>query len=384
MPPQRSPKLHPRTQAAQGGGAHDPTSGGVVPALQPSSTYVRDRNYALTQPNTQYSRDDNPTYAHAEKLLADLECGADALLFSSGMAAITALFGTLEAGTHFVVPTKMYFGTTLWLKHLAQQRGLRLSFFDPAQPQTLQCALTPHTRLVWVETPANPVWDVTDIAAAAASAHAVGARLAVDSTAATPVLSRPLELGADLVMHSATKYLNGHSDLTAGALVAKTKDDLWERVRFQRHHGGAVLGAFEAWLLLRGMRTLFVRVAQSSQSALQLARHFERHPRLESVLYPGLKCHPGHAIAKRQMQGGFGGMLSVQVKGGTADALGVAKRLKVFKRATSLGGVESLAEHRKTVEGPDSPTPDNLLRLSVGLEAVEDLIADLAQALGKP
>jgi len=381
LPSKHMQALHPQTQAAHGGGATDPLTGGVVPALQLSSTYARDERYALIDPHTQYSRDDNPTYAHAEKLLAVLEGGQEALLFSSGMAGITALFRTLDGGAHIAAPSKMYFGTVLWLKHFAAQRGMGLSLFDPAQSGALKKALNKQTKLVWVETPANPSWDVTDIAEAAACAHAVGARLAVDSTAATPVLTRPLELGADIVFHSATKYLNGHSDLTAGALVTQRKDDLWERVRFQRHHGGAVLGAFEAWLLLRGMRTLFVRVKHSSQSALQLARHFESHPRLERVLYPGLKSHGGHAVAKRQMQGGFGGMLSIQVKGGAAAALKVAKRLQVFIRATSLGGVESLVEHRKTVEGPDSPTPDNLLRLSIGLEAVEDLIADLDQAL---
>jgi cystathionine gamma-synthase len=235
------------------------------------------------------------------------------------------------------------------------------------------------TRLVWIETPANPTWLVTDIAAAATIAHQAGAKLAVDNTAASPVLTRPIEHGADIVMHSATKYLNGHSDVLAGALVTSRDDEFWKRVKAVRTMGGAVLGPFEAWLLLRGMRTLYLRVRQQSQSALTIARHFKDHPKLLRVCYPGLPDDPGHAVAKRQMQGGYGGMLSLRFKGGAAAALAFVARLELFVRATSLGGVESLIEHRGTVEGPDSPTPQDLLRVSVGIEHVDDLIADLEQ-----
>jgi cystathionine gamma-synthase len=235
--------------------------------------------------------------------------------------------------------------------------------------------------MVWIETPANPTWDVTDIAAAAELAHAAGARLAVDSTVATPLLTRPLALGADFVFHSATKYLNGHSDVIAGVLVAGEDDEQWQAVRFQRAFGGAILGPMEAWLLLRGMRTMHLRVQRSSQSAMTIARELEGHGRISRVLYPGLESHPGHAIARRQMQGGFSGMLSVLVDGDAAVARGVAGRTRVFVPATSLGGVESLIEHRATVEGPNSPVAPNLLRLSVGIEDVADLIADLDQAL---
>jgi cystathionine gamma-synthase len=232
-----------------------------------------------------------------------------------------------------------------------------------------------------VETPANPTWSVTDIAAVAEIAHAAGARLAVDNTMPTPVLTRPLALGADIVMHSCTKYLNGHSDVLAGALVTRSFDEAWTRLRMVRAEGGAVLGPFEAWLLLRGIRTLFVRVRQCCVNAMTLAAHFESHPKLAAVLYPGLPRDPGHAVAVKQMRGGFGGMLSVRVKGGAPAALAVAGGLRLWVRATSLGGVESLVEHRASVEGPDSPVPADMLRLSVGIEEVADLIEDLEQAL---
>jgi cystathionine gamma-synthase len=261
--------------------------------------------------------------------------------------------------------------------------GLELDLFQPGVPGALERVLRPgQTKLVWIETPCNPTWEVIDIAAAAQAAHGAGARLAVDSTVATPVLTRPLDLGADLAFHSATKYLNGHGDVVAGALVSAKEDDFWQRIKDHRVFGGAVLGPFEAWLLLRGLRTLYLRVHHSSDSALRIARHFEAHPKLAAVLYPGLDSHPGHAIAKAQMSGGFSGMLSLRVEGGAETALQAAKACRVFTRATSLGGVESLVEHRATIEGPDSPVPADLLRLSIGIEHLDDLIADLEQALG--
>jgi Fe-S cluster biogenesis protein NfuA len=237
------------------------------------------------------------------------------------------------------------------------------------------------TRLVWLETPANPMWDITDIAAAAEIAHSTHARLAIDSTVATPVLTRPIEHGADIVVHSASKYLNGHSDVLAGAVVCARQDAFWQRIRAWRRDAGAVLGPFEAWLLLRGMRTLFPRVQRCSEAALTIARHFEGHPDIAQVLYPGLPTHPHHAIAARQMTGAFGGMLSLRHKGGEAAAMATAAQVTVFKRATSLGGVESLIEHRASIEGPATPVPADLLRLSIGLENPDDLIADLEQAL---
>ncbi|HEX2138140.1 MAG TPA: PLP-dependent transferase, partial [Woeseiaceae bacterium] len=308
--------------------------------------------------------------------------GAAALLFPSGMAAAMALMQTLSPGDRIVAPKVMYWGLRNWLLRFANQWGLSVDFFDPSDADALPALVQKgRTALLWVETPCNPTWDIVDIARAAEIARSCGARLAVDSTVPTPVLTRPLELGADIVMHSATKYLNGHGDVVAGALVTAREDDWWDRIREVRAEGGAIPGSFEAWLLQRGMRTLFVRVARASETALRIARHFERHPQLERVLYPGLDTHPGHAIAVRQMRGGFGGMLSLRVKGGAPGALSVANACRVFIRATSLGGVESLIEHRHTIEGPASPIPEDLLRLSVGLETPDDLIADLEQAL---
>jgi cystathionine gamma-synthase len=235
--------------------------------------------------------------------------------------------------------------------------------------------------MIWLETPSNPLWTIADIAGAAAIARGAGALLAVDSTVATPVLTRPLELGADIVMHAATKYLNGHSDVVAGALAFARTDAYFERAVRVRKMLGGILGPFEAALLLRGMRTLHVRVARQCETAALVAKHFAGHPRIGSVLYPGLRTHPGHDVAARQMHGGFGGMLSIRVRAGEAAAIRTAANVQIWKRATSLGGVESLVEHRRSIEGPDSPCPPDLLRLSVGLEAAEDLIADLDRAL---
>lgn len=360
----------------------DPVDGGIVPGVQMATTYARDQNYALRAPGISYGRDKNPTYLTAERLVAELEGAAGALLFSSGLAAATALFHTLKPGDHVVAPLIMYHGLRDWLIQFCGNWKVDIDYFDATIDGALELAIKPNrTRIVWLETPANPTWDITDIAAAAKLAHAVGARLAVDSTVATPLLTRPLELGADFVFHSATKYLNGHSDVIAGVLAARKDDDQWQAVRFQRVYGGAILGPMEAWLLLRGMRTMSLRVQRACESAMTIARRFEGHPRVSRVLYPGLESHPGHGIAKRQMQGGFGGMLSILIDGDAAAALAVATRTRVFVPATSLGGVESLIEHRATVEGPNSPVAPNLLRLSVGIESVADLVADLNQAL---
>ena len=370
------------TSIAQGMHFVDAATGAVVPPLQPSTTFARDEGYALIAEQHSYARDENPTYDCAERMLATLEEGEDALLFSSGMAAAAAVVQALAPGDHIVAPKVMYWGLRDWLTDFCARWGLDLEFYDGAQAGDLEEKLRPSvTRLLWLETPANPTWDVVDIAAAVNAAHAAGARVVVDSTVATPVLTRPLTLGADIVMHSATKYLNGHGDVVAGALICRRRDDFWARVRSVRAHGGAILGAHAAWLLQRGMRTLFLRVRQASQSAMLIARALEGHPALKAVVYPGLESHPGHEIAARQMDGGFGGMLSLRVHGGAAAALRIAGRCQVFIRATSLGGVESLIEHRYSIEGPQSPVPEDLLRLSIGVEKPEDLLADLQQAL---
>ena len=371
------------TLLAQGVTAHDHASGEVVPAIHPATTYARDEAYRLPSPRM-YSRDDNATTEPAEALLAALEGGAAALTFASGMAAASAVFQTLAPGDHVVAPRIMYWALRGWLLEFGKRWGVGVDLVDTHDLDALRAAVRPGvTRVVWLETPANPTWDVTDIAAAAQIAHDAGARLAVDSTAATPVHTRPLALGADLVMHSATKYLNGHSDVIGGALVTRALDEPWQRLRTHRRAGGAVLGPFEAWLLHRGMRTLAVRVRRQSASAMHVAAALEGHPALAAVLYPGLPSHPHHAVAARQMTGGFGGMLSLRVHGGAPAALAVAGKLKLFARATSLGGVESLVEHRASVEPPDSPVPKDLLRVSIGLEDCEELVADLRAALAE-
>ena len=277
----------------------------------------------------------------------------------------------------------MYWALRKWLADDAASLGIQATFVDATDPSAIAAAVRKiSTRMVWIETPANPMWGISDIAAIAAIAHDAGAILGVDFTVPTPVLTRPLALGADLVMHSATKYLNGHSDVLAGVLAFARKDALFEAATRTRANLGPVLGPFEAALLIRGMRTLHLRVRHESSVALMLARHFAQHPRVAEVLYPGLQSHRGHEVAMRQMQGGFGGMLSVRVKAGEAAAVAAAAKVKIWKRATSLGGVESLLEHRASVEGPGTPCPPDLLRLLVGLEDADDLIADLEQALG--
>lgn len=370
-----------RTTIAQAGHYIDRETGAVIPAIQPSTTFARNEDYSLVG-NYIYSRNGSPTVAHAEALLCALEEGFETRLFASGMGAATALIETVEQGRRIAAPTIMYHGVKSWLLRQQAMRGIGLDLFDAADPASLARAIIPgQTAILWVETPVNPTWDVIDIRAAADLAHAAGAILVVDSTCAPPVISKPLALGADIVFHSATKYLNGHSDVTAGVLTAREASPRWEALKQAQVGLGATLGSFEAFLLTRGLRTLFLRVEQASRNALAMARHFEKHPRLEAVLYPGLESHRQHKIARRQMSGGFGGMLSVLVKGDEAQTRAVAGRLKVFTPATSLGGVESLAEHRKSVEGPNSIVAANLIRFSIGIEDVADLIADLEQAL---
>lgn len=374
---------HPDTIAAQALGWIDERTRAVTPPIHLSSTYLRDPDNQYRSGRV-YARADNPAFDQAEAVLCALEGGAQAMLFASGMASATAVFLALSPGDHVLAPKVMYWSLRNWLMNFATQWGLQIELIDMTDPAAVQAAIRPgKTKLVWIETPANPLWTVTDIAATAAIARQAGAAVAVDSTVATPLLTRPLELGADLVMHAATKYLNGHTDLIAGALVTREDSELWQRIRKVRAQIGATLGSFEAWLLLRGMRTLHLRVRAACASAQRIAEHFNGHPLVAEVLYPGLpQCH-GHAVAARQMRGGFGGMLSIRARGGEAAAIGVAAHTQIWKRATSLGGTESLIEHRASVEGAGTPAPADLLRLSVGIEDVSDLIADLEQALGR-
>lgn len=374
--------LHPRSLAAQAMGKIDPVTKAVVPPIHVATTYVRDEDNAYSS-GFVYGRPDNETVHEAQAVLAMLEeAGAGALLFGSGMAAATAVFQALSPGDHVVASKVMYWALRSWLLTEATRWGLQIDFVETDDLARLKAAMKPGlTRLVWVETPSNPLWTITDIAAAAEIAHAAGAKLAVDSTCASPVHTRPLTLGADIVMHAATKVLNGHSDVIAGALCAREDDAFWARVKTVRKMQGAILGPFEAYLLMRGMRTLHVRQERQSASAMALATRLSAHPLVSRVLYPGLPQHPGHDIAARQMDGGFGYMLSVQVIGGEAAAVRSAAHVELYKRATSLGGVESLIEHRASIEGAGSPCPPDLLRLSTGIEDVDDLYADLDQAL---
>ncbi len=377
MSQEHSP-LRAETLAAHGAAGVASPYRDIVPPLHLATTFERAGDGSYPGGRV-YSRDGSPAYDAPETLLRELEGGAAAALFASGMAAASAVLQALKPGARVVAPRAMYWALRNWMIQFAANWQLTLDFF--ANDAELAALLQRPAELVWLETPANPTWEITDIAAAAKAAHAAGARLVVDSTVPTPVFTRPLELGADIVMHSATKYLNGHSDVVAGALVSRVEDDFWQRIKTVRALGGAVLGPFEAWLLARGMRTLFPRVRTAAASAAAIASHFHGHAKVSLVLYPGLPSHPGHAVAARQMQGGFGAMLSLRIAGGEAAAKAVAARLQVFKRATSLGSVESLVEHRASVEGPGTFCPDDLLRLSIGIESTADLIADLEQAL---
>ena len=368
--------------AAQALGHVDPITQAVVPPIHVSSTFIRDPDNSYSS-SFVYGRPDNATVRETEGVLAMLEdAEAGALLFSSGMAAATACFMALEPGDHVVASAVMYWALRHWLMNEATRWGLDVELVETDDLAKLEGAIRPgRTKLVWIETPSNPLWTVTDIAGSAAIAHKAGARLAVDSTCASPFHTRPLELGADIVMHAATKILNGHSDVIAGVLAARERDPYWERITRIRSGSGAILGPFEAYLLNRGLKTFFVRAAVQARSAALLAERLAADPHVARVLYPGLPQHPGHDVAARQMENGFGFMLSVQVKGGERAAITTAANVRLWKRATSLGGVESLIEHRASIEGPTTPCPPDLLRLSTGIEDATDLFDDLDAAL---
>jgi cystathionine gamma-synthase len=376
--------MKPETLTAQALGHIDERTKEIVGQIHTSTTYVRDADNQYRSGRI-YARDHNPTFETPEAIVTALEGGADTLMFASGMAAATAVFQALNPGDHVIAPRVMYWSLRGWLKNFATRWGLESSFVDGTDLDALKGALRPgKTKLIWMETPANPMWDVSDIAGTVALAKSIGSMVAVDSTVATPVFTQPLQLGADIVMHSATKYLNGHSDVVAGTLtVAKDAEssETWQRIKQIRAQVGGIPGPFEAWLVARGMRTLFPRVRTASAAAMRIAEHFAAHPDVADVRYPGLPGFAGHAIAAKQMRGGFGAMLSIRLKGGEAAAIATAAHTAIWKRATSLGGVESLIEHRASVEGPDTNTPFDLLRLSVGIEAVDDLIADLDAAI---
>jgi cystathionine gamma-synthase len=372
-------RFNQETLAVHAGREVDPATGAVTPPIHLSTTFEREADGSYPK-GYSYTRSDNPNRRALEACVAALEGGEAAAAFASGSAAAAAIFRTLLPGDHVVVPDDMYHGIRKLLLSVFAPWGLELSFADMTDLGAVRAAVRPNTRLVWVETPSNPLLKISDIAALAEVAREAGARLACDNTWTPPGLQPAFELGADLVMHATTKYLSGHSDVLGGVVVTRRADASFERIRLLQSHEGAVPSPFDCWLALRGVATLPYRMRAHSEHAALVAAYLATHPRVERVYYPGLSTHPGFELARQQMRL-FGGMLSFQVSGGKAEAMAVAARVKLFTRATSLGGVESLIEHRASIEGPDSTAPENLLRVSVGLEHPDDLIADLAQAL---
>lgn len=358
----------------------DANAGAVVPPIYLSTTFEREADGSYKHDYV-YSRADNPNRKLLENSLATLENGAVAISFASGMAATTALFQSLKSGDHIVVPNDVYYATNVLIAEVFTQWGLEMTKVDMTDFQQIKSAIQPNTKLIWIETPSNPELKITDIEATANLAHEYGAILAVDNTWATPVTQRCFEWGADVVMHSTSKFFGGHSDVLSGALIFKEAGALSEKIKIIQKLTGAVPSPFDCWLITRGIKTLPLRVKAQTETAMKLAEYLSQHSKIEAVHYPGLASHPQHEIAKRQMTGGFGAMLAVQIKGDAKNAMAITGRLKLFTTATSLGGVESLIEHRKSVESPDSPTPDNLLRVSVGLENIDDLIEDWEMAL---
>jgi cystathionine gamma-synthase len=367
------------TLAVRAGHTVDPSTGAVTPPIHLSTTFERERDGGYRQGHV-YARTSNPTRQSLETALAALEGGTSAIAFSSGLAATHAVFQALAPGDHVLVPEDAFYGTLRLVREVFGPWGLTADACDMSDLAAVERLLRPNTRIVWVETPSNPLLRIVDVAALSERAHRVGASCVVDNTWATPLLQRPFELGADLVMHSTTKYLGGHSDLIGGALVARADDEYVARLRMLQGLGGAVPSPFDCWLLMRGIRSLPWRMRGHCSNAGAVARFLAEHPAIEAVHYPGLPSHPGHEIAARQMRD-FGGMLSIQVRGGEQAALDLTNRLELFTRATSLGGPESLIEHRASVEGPTTISPRNLLRVSVGLENADDLIEDLRSAL---
>ncbi len=369
------------TLAVHSGGEPDKETGAVSPPIHLATTFQHGPS-GERRAGYEYLREGNPTQDRLETMLAALEGGDGALAFASGMAAIAAALESLPAGAHVVIPDDCYTGLRVFCAEFLPERGMSATTVDMADLEAVRAAITPATRMIWAETPSNPQMKIVDISALAALAKQHGALLACDNTFATPALQRPLTLGADLVMHSTTKYFGGHSDVLGGALAFARRDHYFDGVFHRRHVTGGVISPFNAWLVLRGARSLPARMAWHCRSARAIADFLATHPAIEVVHYPGLPTHPNHAIAAKQMSD-FGGMLSFRVKGGREAALRVAGKLQLILNATSLGGCESLIEHRASVEGKNPVSPQDLLRFSVGLESVEDLIADLGQALGR-
>ena len=367
------------TLAVHAGSAVDPATGAVSTPIYLSTTYERDIEGTYSR-GFMYTRNNNPNREALERGVSALEGGEAGAAFGSGMAAAMALFQALDPGDHVLAHLDAYYGTSRLLREIFLRWGLEADFIDMSDVEKVKRALRPQTKLAWAETPSNPLLKIVDLTAVAEIVHGAGALCVCDNTWA-PVLQRPFDLGIDLVLHSTTKYFGGHCDVAGGIVIAKKDDDFFQRVRTIQYSGGAVPSPFDCWLILRGMRTLPWRMRAHSENAMKVAEFLAQHPKVEVVHYPGLHTSPGHEIAGRQMSM-FGGMLSFEVKDGRDAAMSAAAKTKIFTRATSLGGVESLIEHRASIEGTGTTSPVNLLRLSVGLENADDLIEDLDQALG--
>lgn len=379
-PPSPVPPMRFETLCVHAGTEPDPVTGAIAPPIHLSTTFERDEDGEFRR-GFKYARDTNPTRQALERAMAVVEGGAAALAFGSGQAATSAVFQALRPGDHVILPDSVYYGTPKLVQEMFVPWGLRVTNVAMDDLAAVRGAVRPETRLIWVETPSNPLLTITDIEGVIAIARDAGARVVVDNTWATPVAQRPLELGADIAMHASTKYLGGHSDVMGGVLVARSEDDFLARLRSIQTTAGGIASPFDSWLVHRGLRTLAWRVRAQTMNAGAVTTFLATHPSVEAVHYPGLGSHPGHSVAARQMQI-FGGMASFQVRGGRTEALAVAARCRIFTRATSLGGVESLIEHRASIEGPATRAPESLLRLSIGLEHADDLLEDLNQALG--
>ncbi|WP_316787937.1 trans-sulfuration enzyme family protein [Pedobacter frigoris] len=370
--------MKPETLAIHAGNLYETNTKDVTAPINLSTTFLRDENGGYSGGHM-YSRVSNPNRTALEKVLAELEKGVDACAFSSGNTAGMTLFQALKPGSHIIAPDDMYWGFKKQLQTIFADT-LEIDFVDLTDTDNLHNFIKKNTVLIWIETPSNPLLKITDISAVAKIAKQHGLTLACDSTFASPSLQNPIALGADIVMHSSTKYIGGHSDVLGGVLVTAAHNELWEKIRNIQQIGGAVPSPFDCFLLVRSIKTLSYRMQGHSSNGMALAKYLDQHPAVDAVYYPGLSQHPQHEIAKKQMSS-FGGVLSILVKGGAEDAVRVVNKVKLFAQATSLGGVESLIEHRASVEGPDTKTPQNLIRISAGLEHIDDLIADLDQAL---
>lgn len=371
--------MHLETLCVHAGTAPDKITGALTLPIHLSTTFERDADGEFRKGYI-YARDNNPTRQALESAMALVEGGAAALAFASGQAATAAVFQALKAGDHVILPDSVYYGTPKLVNQLFVPWGLQATSVAMNDLAAVRAAVRENTRLIWVETPSNPLLTISDIAGIVAIARQAGAMVAVDNTWATPVGQRPLELGADISMHASTKYLGGHSDVMGGILVAREDNEFFARLREIQHTAGGIAAPFDSWLIYRGLKTLVWRVRAQTATATAVTTFLASHPSVEAVHYPGLGSHPGHDIATRQMRL-FGGMASFQVRGGRAEAFGVAAKCRIFTRATSLGGAESLIEHRASIEGPATRAPESLLRISIGLEHADDLIEDLSGAL---